>query len=138
VTDVFASDKRSWIMSRVKSRNTKPERIVRSVLHRMGYRFRLCGDDLPGKPDIVFPGRRKVIFVNGCFWHGHTCRRGKRVPSTNRDYWLAKIQANVRRDRSHRSRLAHAGWRSLTVWECQLADLDRLARRMDEFLADSR
>ncbi len=137
MSDVYTPEHRSWVMAQVKSLDTKPERFVRSLLHRMGYRFRLCGSDLPGKPDIVFPSRRKVIFVNGCFWHGHTCKRGARVPATNRDYWVAKIGANRRRDRSHRSRLAHMGWRSLTVWECQLAAAHRLTRLLQRFLDET-
>src|SRR6266702_607040 len=102
---------RSWVMSRVKGRDTKPELLVRKLLHAKGYRFRLHRKDLPGKPDIVFPARRKVIFVNGCFWHGHNCARGARMPATNREYWARKIARNQARDANQCVLLSNAGWR---------------------------
>src|SRR6187402_1117299 len=102
MTDVFTPEKRSAVMGRVKGKNTSPELIVRKALHRLGARFRLHRKDLPGAPDIVLPGRRLTIFVHGCFWHGHDCARGSRVPKQNRDYWVAKVARNVARDaRSH-------------------------------------
>lgn len=113
---------RSRIMRAVKSANTQPEMIVRSLVHRMGFRFRLHRKDLPGTPDLTFPRLRKVIFVHGCFWHGHNCPRGARVPVHNRDYWIAKIARNVERDRKVRRSLRRLGWQSLVVWECKLAD----------------
>ena len=106
-------------MSRVKGRDTTPELIVRRMLHTEGYRFRLHRKDLPGKPDIVFPGRRKVVFVHGCFWHGHRCRKG-RLPKSNKDFWRTKIGANRARDRRHLKGLAALGWKTLVIWQCKL------------------
>lgn len=125
---------RSRTMRAVKSRNTKPERAVRRVLFGLGYRYRLHQGDLPGRPDIVFSGRRKVVFVHGCFWHGHNCPRGSRVPIRNREYWVAKISKNVARDRESLAQLASRGWGTLVVWECELRDKEALGERMKGFL----
>ncbi|MBY5475734.1 DNA mismatch endonuclease Vsr [Rhizobium leguminosarum] len=125
---------RSWTMSQVKSKDTSPEMFVRRLLHSMGYRYRLHGKALPGKPDLVFAGRKKVIFVHGCFWHGHDCKRGARVPSTRQDYWLAKVGRNKERDFRNVSSLEQAGWDVLTVWECELKDRVVLADRLTQFL----
>jgi DNA mismatch endonuclease (patch repair protein) len=122
VTDVYGPEKRSAVMRRVKGAGTTPERIVRRVIWRLGGRYRLNRADLPGKPDIVLPGRRLAIFVHGCFWHGHDCARGARVPKTNRDYWVEKVRRNKARDRAARAALEAAGWRVETVWECALKD----------------
>ncbi|MDH7601926.1 MAG: DNA mismatch endonuclease Vsr [Armatimonadota bacterium] len=134
MTDVFSESKRSWIMSRVREKNTSPELIVRSFVHRLGYRFRLHRKDLPGKPDIVFPSRRKVIFVHGCFWHGHQCPRGDRIPKTRQSYWLEKIARNTTRDSQHEQELASLGWKSLVIWECQIKDLGLLHSTIVAFL----
>lgn len=126
---------RSRIMRAVKGKDTSPELAVRRLLHREGYRYRLHRRDLPGNPDLVFPGRRKVIFVHGCFWHGHDCKRGDRSPKANADYWRDKIGRNRRRDARHHDELARQGWRVCVVWECELrhtaAALDRLIRFLD-------
>jgi DNA mismatch endonuclease (patch repair protein) len=122
MTDVFSPEKRSSVMRRVKSTGTSPELKVRGVLTRMGLRYRLHRKDLPGKPDIVMAGRRLAIFVHGCFWHGHDCARGARVPKANRDYWLGKVGRNRERDGEHRAALEAEGWRVLTLWECELKD----------------
>jgi len=119
-------------MRAVKSRDTKPEIAVRRLLYRMGYRYRLHRPDLPGKPDIVFAGRRKLIFVHGCFWHSHDCARGARVPATNKDYWAAKIGRNVARDQKSLAALADAGWAALVLWECELGE--GLEERLRAFL----
>ena len=121
-------------MQAVKSKDTAPELLVRSLAHRMGYRFRLHRKDLPGKPDLVFPGRRKVIFVHGCFWHGHDCAHGARVPKNNRDYWTRKIARNQERDRAACAGLAHSGWTYLVVWECNLGNEKRLKAQVRKFL----
>lgn len=128
---------RSAIMRAVPSKNTKPEMIVRRLVHGLGYRYRLHREDLPGKPDLVFPVRRAVIFVNGCFWHGHDCARGCRLPKENASYWRAKIIGNVERDQASIKALDATGWSVLTIWECEtkLADRDVLAKRLAEFLA---
>jgi DNA mismatch endonuclease (patch repair protein) len=121
-------------MQAVKSKDTAPELLVRSLAHRMGYRFRLHSKDLPGKPDLVFPGRRKAVFVHGCFWHGHDCARGARVPKTNRDYWTKKIARNRERDRAACVALAHSGWAYLVIWECDLGNETRLKAQVRKFL----
>lgn len=125
---------RSEIMRAVKSRNTTPELIVRRLVYNLGYRFRLHRRDLPGKPDLVFIGRRKVIFVHGCFWHGHNCSRGAREPKTNAEYWHSKISRNRERDAENVDRLAVLGWRTHIVWECELRDQAALAHRLRAFL----
>lgn len=129
----MTSKLRSRIMRAVKAKDTGPEMIVRRLVHGLGYRYRLHRADLPGKPDLVFPGRRAVIFVNGCFWHGHGCPRGARVPKTNRAYWVAKVARNVARDKATQKRLKADGWRILSLWECQLRD-SKLPSKISKFL----
>jgi DNA mismatch endonuclease (patch repair protein) len=121
-------------MQAVKSKNTAPELLVRSVAHNMGYRFRLHRKDLPGKPDLVFSARRKVIFVHGCFWHGHNCARGARVPKTNREYWTNKIARNQERDRVVGAALSRSGWTSLVIWECNIGNDKQLKVQLRKFL----
>src|SRR5471030_2290333 len=130
MTDVFTVEKRSAVMARIKARDTGPELVVRRLLWRLGSRYRLDRKDLPGRPDIVMPGRKLAIFVHGCFWHGHDCTRGARVPKANRDYWTAKIARNRVRDIAARAALETAGWRVETVWECELKDRGLLATRV--------
>jgi DNA mismatch endonuclease, patch repair protein len=125
---------RSRIMRAVKSRDTGPELAVRRLLHAMGYRFRLHRSDLPGKPDIVLPGRQKVIFVHGCFWHGHSCARGAREPLNNASYWRAKIERNRTRDSACLLQLRAIGWKTLVIWECQLKGEARIKTRLRRFL----
>jgi len=122
-TDVYDAATRSAVMAAVKSKNTKPEMRVRRLAHAMGYRFRLHRKDLPGSPDVVFASRRKVIFVHGCFWHGHDCARGARQPKTNAEYWRAKISRNAARDHANQEALAALGWEVLTLWECALKSI---------------
>jgi DNA mismatch endonuclease, patch repair protein len=135
--DVFTPAQRSAVMARVKGRDTGPERAVRRLLTALGARYRLQRRDLPGSPDIVLPGRRLAIFVHGCFWHGHDCRRGARAPKTNADYWRAKIARNVARDAAAAYALADAGWRVETVWECELRDAPALSARLSDLLSSS-
>jgi len=130
-------ERRSAVMRSVKSVDTAPERVVRSLIFRRGFRFRLHRRDLPGCPDLVFSSRRKVVFVHGCFWHGHDCRRGARVPLTNRAYWIQKIAANVKRHERHDRELRELGWQSMVVWECELRDVTTLETRLVQFLAGS-
>lgn len=134
MTDVFDPDKRSAVMRRVKGRDTGPERTVRRLLTALGARYRLHRGDLPGKPDIVLPGRRLAIFVHGCFWHGHDCARGARIPKQNRDYWLAKVARNRARDAASAAALSAAGWRVETIWECELKDEAALTDRLSGLL----
>ena len=121
-------------MRAVKSRDTTPEIAVRKLVHGMGYRYRLYRENLPGKPDLVFAGRKKVVFVHGCFWHRHNCARGARTPKSNQDYWIPKLDRNQQRDRQVRSQLRRLGWKSLVIWECQTKNPKKLANRIKSFL----
>lgn len=132
--DTVSPEKRSWMMSRIKGRNTRPEKIVRSILHALGYRFRLQRKDFPGKPDIVLPKYRAVIFVHGCFWHRHDCKVGNRLPKSNIDYWLPKLARNQARDMKHREALEKSGWKVLVLWECMTRDQEALASALKIFL----
>ena len=134
MTDVFTPEKRSAVMRRVKGKNTSPEIQVRKALTQLGARYRLHRRDLPGKPDIVMSGRRLALFVHGCFWHGHDCARGARVPKQNRDYWVGKVERNRARDAKSREALAALGWRVETIWECDLKDAGGLAERLAALL----
>jgi DNA mismatch endonuclease (patch repair protein) len=134
-TDVYDPAKRSAVMRRVKGRDTTPEMTVRRALTRLGARYRLHRKDLPGTPDIVLPGRRLVLFVHGCFWHGHDCARGARTPKQNRDYWVGKVGRNRVRDEKSRAALAELGWRVETFWECDLRDAAALRARLERLLA---
>lgn len=130
----FTQAERSHIMAAVKSRNTTPEIIVRRIVHRLGYRFRLHRKDLPGIPDIVLPRLRKIINVHGCFWHLHTCPRGQRAPVNNAAYWQLKRERNARRDKQILKLLRKAGWHVLIIWECQLRSAEAVERRVVRFL----
>ena len=134
--DTLTPEKRSEVMRRIRSKDTKPEKRLRCALHKAGFRFRLHCKSLPGSPDIVFPAKQKVIFVHGCFWHSHRCRYGSYRPKSNRDYWLPKLAENKKRDMRNRRRLTTLGWRSLTVWECELRNLDRALAKAIRFLQE--
>jgi DNA mismatch endonuclease, patch repair protein len=125
---------RSEMMAAVRSKDTKPEMLVRSLLHRNGYRFRLHRADLPGKPDIVLSSKRKIIFVHGCFWHQHEDCPSSHVPRSNVSYWKPKLRRNQSRDKEHLRALRAAGWRCLVLWECELVTPERLLRRLSKFL----
>lgn len=134
MADTFTPEQRSAVMARVKNRNTTPEKLVRSLLHQMGYRFRLHRKDLPGSPDIVLPRYKSVIFVHGCFWHGHEgCRRGAR-PTSNTEFWNAKIDRNIERDCLAVRSLEEDGWHVLTVWQCEMKNSPELQCRIITFL----
>jgi len=136
MADKFTPLERSQMMTKVKSKDTKPEKKVRSLLHSMGYRFRLHRKDLPGKPDIVLPKFRKVIFVHGCFWHGHPgCRRASR-PADNADFWNVKLDSNLRRDAEVIQRIEAAGWKPLVIWQCEIRDTEVLRLRLQRFLVE--
>ena len=134
MVDTVSPEVRSRIMARVKSKGMKPEMAVRRLLHGLGYRYRLHRPDLPGRPDLAFPSRRKVVFVNGCFWHNHAGCPRVRIPATNREYWVAKLERNSARDERNLALLAEQGWAAMTVWECELRDMPTAAERMTEFL----
>jgi DNA mismatch endonuclease (patch repair protein) len=131
--DNLTQKERSRIMSLVKSRDTVPERTVRKIITELGYRYRLHRTDLPGKPDIVFPSRQKIVFVHGCYWHGHKCSLG-RIPKSRVDFWMNKIAGNRTRDLKNRRKLGKLGWETLAVWECQLSNTDSVAKRLRKFL----
>ncbi|GLI92522.1 very short patch repair endonuclease [Methylocystis echinoides] len=125
---------RSATMRAVKSRDTSPELAVRALLRGFAPGYRLHRKDVPGNPDIAYPGRKQAIFVHGCFWHGHDCARGARMPKANADYWRAKIARNRARDRAHCETLAALGWRALVIWECELKDQAALEKKLREFV----
>lgn len=128
---------RSAIMRAVKSRDTGPEIIVRRLARGIAPGYRLSRKDIPGKPDLAWIGRKKAVFVHGCFWHGHDCPRGARVPKTNQDYWLSKIARNRDRDRANLERLDALGWSVLLIWECELRDAPQVAARLAAFLIET-
>lgn len=130
--DTLTKEKRSWNMSRIKSKDTKPEMLVRSALHRAGYRFRLHVKELPGKPDIVLPKYKTVIFVHGCFWHRHKRCSGATMPSTNQDFWKEKFRQNVKRDKKEQSALKRLGWKVIVIWECELKEVSFLEILLNE------
>lgn len=157
--DIMSAAQRSRLMSRISSKNTGPELALRRLLHAAGYRYRvhgilpaqqvaqlhslhpgipLRGGKLPGSPDLVFSARRKAIFVNGCFWHGHDCPVGQRRPASNTGYWNPKLDANIARDQRNLDNLAALGWESLTLWECELKSMDGILRRAASFLGPVR
>lgn len=134
--DSISTEKRSWVMAQIKGRDTKPEKVVRSLLYNMGYRFRLQKKDLPGKPDIVLAKYRTVIFVHGCYWHRHNCPNGQRIPKSRLEFWLPKLEGNRERDIKNQSLLREQGWNVLVIWECQLRDIETLRKNIRIFLKD--
>lgn len=135
MADVHSPERRSFNMSRIRSRDTKPEKIVRSIVHALGYRYRLHKPDLPGKPDVVLVRHRKIIDVHGCFFHMHKCRFGSVVPATNAKFWRTKRLSNVERDRRNLRALRRDGWKVLIVWECETRKPALLLRKLQRFLA---
>ena len=133
MADKLTSERRSTNMARIRSKNTKPEMIVRRMVHGMGFRYRLHRKDLPGKPDLVFGPSRKVIFVHGCFWHQHSCQEG-RIPASRRDYWVPKLKRNIERDKEAIGKLREDDWDVMVVWECETKDVDLLKCRIRDFL----
>lgn len=127
-------ERRSAIMRAVPSRNTSAEKAVREILRPIAPGYRLHRKDVPGNPDIAYVGRRRAIFVHGCFWHGHDCARGARVPKDNRQYWIGKIERNRMRDARHLEKLQALGWEALTVWECEIRNVEALAQKLRRFL----
>jgi len=134
MADVLTRKQRSYNMSQIRGRDTTPERVVRSIVHRLGYRFRLHRSDLPGKPDLVLTRLNKVILVHGCYWHMHRCRYGRVVPKTNARFWREKRMGNVERDRRNIRRLRRQGWKVMVAWECWTRNPDGLEDRLVSFL----
>lgn len=135
MTDTRSTEQRRRIMQSVKRRDTGPEMAVRHLLYRAGYRYRLHVKGLPGSPDVVFTSRRKVVFVHGCYWHGHGCRKGK-LPKSRLDYWDEKIAANRARDARKESELQAGGWQVMSVWQCEIADMETLEQKLRSFLGE--
>lgn len=131
--DTRTPKKRSQIMASVRSKDTGPELVVRKLLTQEGYRYRLHKKGLPGRPDIVFPGKKKIIFVHGCFWHGHRCSKGA-LPKSRLDYWKPKIEKNKERDLKNRKALVKDGWKVLTIWQCQLKNIENIRKKLNKFL----
>ena len=138
MADKLTPERRSENMRRIRSKDTKPELVVRRMLHALGYRYRLHRKDLPGKPDLVFGRRRKAIFVHGCFWHQHDACREGRKPSSNSQYWGPKLDRNKQRDMEAYAKLRELGWSIEVVWECEIATLENLSDRLRRFLEDRR
>jgi len=135
--DRLTKERRSWLMSRVRGKNTEPEMIVRRLLHGLGYRYRLHRKDLPGKPDLAFGPRKKIVFVHGCYWHGHGCKIG-RLPKSNVEFWKSKIERNRERDMEVNRKLNASGWQTITVWQCEARDLSTLEDRLVDFIENDR
>lgn len=134
MTDKLTPQKRSWNMSRIKGKNTGPEMTVRSMLHKAGYRFRLHRKDLPGKPDLVLPKYKTVIFIHGCFWHAHGCKDSG-IPKSNIDFWKKKLTANVERDQKNKSLLNDAGWKTLYIWNCEIKNSNDLFLNLENTIS---
>lgn len=138
MTDVLTREQRSYNMSRIRFRDTRPEMIVRSLVHRLGYRYSLHKSDLPGKPDVVLVRHKKIIDVYGCFFHMHNCKYGNVTPATNAAFWQTKRRSNVERDLRNQKSLRQQGWRLMIVWECETRNLDQLKKRLVTFLQQTR
>lgn len=136
--DTLTQEQRRITMARVRSKDTTLEMRVRRLAFSMGYRYRLQRRDLPGVPDMAFPGRKKVIFIHGCFWHGHDCRSGRKIPKTNEKYWLPKLARNKDRDALNQAKLRDMGWDCLVIWECQAKDERFLLSQLRNFLGNRR
>ncbi len=134
MADTISPKHRSWNMSRVKSKDTKPEIKIRSMFHAQGFRFRKNVKNLPGVPDIVLPKYKSIVFVHGCFWHQHKGCVKSHIPKSNVEFWTIKLGKNVVRDKKHNKELKQAGWRILTIWECEIKDLVKLERKLKKFL----
>jgi DNA mismatch endonuclease (patch repair protein) len=136
MADVFTPEKRSAIMSRIKGENTRPEILVRKIVHSLGYRFRLHSNTLPGKPDLVLPRHEKIIFVHGCFWHGHVRCSRSGLPLTNKNFWQNKIMGNKARDIRVRRKLSRDGWKVAVIWQCQTKNIGSLTKQLERFLEE--
>ena len=135
--DSLSKEQRSWNMSRIRNRDTKPELIVRSLLHKKGYRFRVHRKDLPGRPDIVLPRLKKIIFVHGCFWHRHDGCRYAYTPKSRVDFWQDKFKQNIKRDKEVQDALFQLGWQVYTIWECEIKNLDLLEKIVNNIFSNN-
>lgn len=132
--DVLTTEQRQRCMSSIRGKNSTSEILVRRLVYSLGYRYRLHFKGLPGRPDLVFPGQRKVIFVHGCFWHRHQCKKGQSLPAKNREFWQKKLSDNVERDRRNYEALHQIGWQTLVVWECEIKNVKRLREQLIRYL----
>ncbi len=137
MSDIFSQTKRSDIMSKISSKDTKPEILVRKFLFSKGFRYRINVKTLPGKPDIVLPKYKTIIFVNGCFWHGHNCKKGK-LPSSNTDFWKEKISNNKSRDAKNSDLLVKHGWKVIIIWQCEISNVNNRETRLEFLLEELR
>lgn len=135
MSDIFSQTKRSDIMSKISNKDTKPEILVRKFLFSKGFRYRINVKTLPGKPDIVLPKYKTIIFVNGCFWHGHNCKKGK-LPSSNTDFWKEKISNNKSRDAKNSDLLVKLGWKVIIIWQCEISKIDNRTKILNKLLED--
>ena len=135
MSDIFSLQKRSAIMSKIGGKNTKPEILVRKFIFSKGFRYRINVKTLPGKPDIVLPKYKTIIFVNGCFWHGHNCKKGK-LPSSNTDFWKEKISNNKSRDAKNSDLLVKLGWKVIIIWQCEISKIDNRTKILNKLLED--
>lgn len=135
MSDIFSQTKRSDIMPKISSKDTKPEILVRKFLFSKGFRYRINVKTLPGKPDIVLPKYKTIIFVNGCFWHGHNCKKGK-LPSSNTDFWKEKISNNKSRDAKNSDLLVKLGWKVIIIWQCEISKIDNRTKILNKLLED--
>lgn len=135
MSDIFDVDKRSEIMKKIKNKNTTPELFIRKILTSLGYKYRLSTKQLNCKPDIIFPSKKKAIFVNGCFWHGHNCKRGS-LPKTNQEFWESKIHKNIIRDQKNYEECTQKGWDYLVIWQCEIkvSNVEKLEKQLSNFL----
>ena len=134
MVDILTKSQRYVCMSHNKGKDTKPEIVVRKLISSMGYRYRLHRKDLPGRPDVVFSSRKKVIFINGCYWHRHKCKKGCSTPKTKHSFWQSKFSKTIKRDKTNYQELSHLGWRVLVIWECQLKDIENVKKKIVKFL----
>lgn len=132
--DHLSPEQRSRNMSKIKQKDTKPEKLLRKAIHRAGFRFRKNVKNLPGKPDIVLPKYKTVIFVHGCFWHRHDCKRGHSIPSNRKKFWIEKFRKNVERDAEKQKLLKEEGWKVIVIWECELKDMDKVLSKLKKEL----
>jgi DNA mismatch endonuclease (patch repair protein) len=135
--DVLTETQRHGCMAAIRNKDTKPELIVRRLVHVLGYRFRLHRAGLPGRPDLVFVANRKIIFVHGCFWHRHSCSKGRSIPATRKQFWRRKLEGNRLRDKDNQRKLRQLGWKVLVVWECWTRDVTRLEKRLRSLLEEA-
>jgi len=134
MTDTLTNEQRKRCMSGNHGKDTLPELVVRRTVHSLGYRFRLHRKDLPGCPDLVFPARRKILFINGCYWHRHKCKKGQSLPETRKVFWKNKFDGTIKRDKYNRKKLKMLGWKTMTIWECEITNIKKMETKLIKYL----